>query len=187
MLSKAGAINLPCCYHKLSLTDCNLSALAKKHPLAWGLYALTLASGAHHKVSLKDVTFRQQVKRFRYTLHFLLHDEFSSPGLNALGNCPPALYHGSFATYALEQLKRLGLTHQLTSGTLNAYYQDQARQGLIQQMLVAGLLRDMFGRPLEIALLIDRALWLEELGRQVELGEIFDSRISPRNLVMIVN
>jgi hypothetical protein len=184
-LSRAAVVNMPCCYHKLELTDCNLSSNAQRHPLPWNLFALTLAAGAHRKVTLRDVQFRDKMKFFRYTLHFLLHDEYGIKGQVTLGNCPPELYEGSFAVYVREQLTRLKLTSTWSDEKLDTYFQDAKNQTLIKHMLAAATVRDVMGRALEATIITDRAIWMEEKGYAVDVREVFDPSISPRNIVLL--
>jgi hypothetical protein len=47
------------------------------------------------------------------------------------------------------------------------------------------LLRALFRRPLELWLLLDRALYLQERGYHVRLGSFCRTRLSPRNLLLI--
>ncbi|MGQ7959882.1 methyltransferase [Pseudomonas sp. SP16.1] len=47
------------------------------------------------------------------------------------------------------------------------------------------LLRNLFRRPLELWLLLDRALYLQEQGFTVQLGSFCDYRLSPRNLLLL--
>jgi hypothetical protein len=47
------------------------------------------------------------------------------------------------------------------------------------------LLRNLFRRPLELWLLLDRALYLEEQGYSVRLGAFCDYPLSPRNLLLL--
>lgn len=47
------------------------------------------------------------------------------------------------------------------------------------------LVRGLFRRPLEVWLLLDRALYLRERGYNVELGTFCDVRVSPRNLMLV--
>ena len=47
------------------------------------------------------------------------------------------------------------------------------------------LLRNLFRRPLELWLLLDRALYLQEQGYSVKLGTFCDYRLSPRNLLLL--
>ena len=47
--------------------------------------------------------------------------------------------------------------------------------------LVAGLFR----RPLELWLVIERALYLKEAGYSVSLGEFCEAELTPRNLLLL--
>ncbi|WGL64928.1 methyltransferase [Pseudomonas sp. CW003PS] len=47
------------------------------------------------------------------------------------------------------------------------------------------LLRNLFRRPLELWLLLDRALYLQEQGYSVKLGSFCEYRLSPRNLLLL--
>ncbi|MBY0517117.1 MAG: SAM-dependent methyltransferase [Bacteriovoracaceae bacterium] len=184
LLARAHVLNMPCCYHKLELQDCNLSQNAKQKPLAWEQFSLTLASGAHRKVTLNDVEFRNQVKRYRYTLHFFLVQEFGMHEQVKLGNCEEKLYYGPFADYCRAQLAILNLETQLSDESLESFFQTKQHQELISKMLAAGVIRESFGRALEAAVITDRALWLEEQNYKASIYEIFNPEISPRNIVL---
>jgi hypothetical protein len=182
---EAYIFNIGCCYHKLTPEFFHLSAEARKTPLPWNQYALTLASGPYKKVSKHDVHLRNQVKRFRYAFHMLLHDHFGISDQVTLGNSREQLYFGEFATYAREQLSRLQLSFHGSDSELNAFQSEPKRLHLVNQMISTGLVRDALSRPLELAILIDRALWLEERGYEVEVLEVFDPHLSPRNIALI--
>jgi hypothetical protein len=47
------------------------------------------------------------------------------------------------------------------------------------------LLRNLFRRPLEVWLLLDRALFLHAQGYRVRLGSFCESRLTPRNLMLL--
>lgn len=47
------------------------------------------------------------------------------------------------------------------------------------------LLRNLFRRPLELWLLLDRALYLQEQGYDVKLGSFCDYQLTPRNLLLV--
>ncbi|WP_213083289.1 hypothetical protein, partial [Escherichia coli] len=47
------------------------------------------------------------------------------------------------------------------------------------------LVRGLFRRPLELWLLLDRALYLEEQGYRVRLGSFCDYHLTPRNILLL--
>lgn len=180
-------INLGCCYHKLVPETQNISAFTKglEDRITMTQFALTLASRAHRKMDEKDYDLKEKVKLYRYTIHFLLHDRYGIKKIATLGNSAPHLYDRPFSEYALNNLQRLGVTIQETPEELDAYYADPDRQRLISKMLVAGLVRNVFGRVLELYLQLDRAIFLEEQGYKAKLLEVFEEPVSPRNIAIL--
>ncbi len=184
-----GLINFGCCYNKLAKVkdSQNLSLFAKESPFKFeqNLYSLTLSSRAHRKMDEKDFDLKLKVKRYRYAMHFLLHDEYGHKTIVTLGNTNPKMYNKSFGTYALEQFKRLGINSKHTKEDLNDYFANSDRQNLIWKMLAAGMIRNALGRLLELYILLDRVIYLEEQGYKVQLLEFFDEPISPRNIGIV--
>ncbi len=182
-------INFGCCYHKLehARESENISALAQSLPDKFEMsqFALTLSSRAHRKMDEKDYHLKQKVKLYRYAIHILLHDEYGQGELTALGNSSPKLYDESFGTYALEQFKRISLEPKHSKEELDDFFNHPIRQKLIKDMIAAGLIRNAFGRLLEMYILLDRVCYLEEQGYKVQLLEFFDESLSPRNLGIV--
>ncbi|ALP41550.1 hypothetical protein WL1483_2131 [Aeromonas schubertii] len=52
------------------------------------------------------------------------------------------------------------------------------------QVLRMELVRHLFRRPLELWLVLDRALRLEEEGYRVEIGEFCERPLTPRNILI---
>lgn len=186
-----GMINFGCCYEKLQKFPQaqNLSQAAKEldSPIVFNFFALTLATRAHRKMTEKDHELKKKVKYYRYAIHMLLHDEYDIKELKTLGNSSPKLYDEDFATYVTHQFERLDLPLRHSSSELNAYLNQSARQELLWNMLTAELIRNAFGRLMELYLLLDRVLYLEEQGYRVELLEFFDEPLSPRNLGIVAH
>ncbi len=182
-------INMGCCYHKLVPETQNISAFAKSQEdkLVMTQFALTLATRAHRKMDETDYDLKEKVKLYRYCIHFLLYDHYDMKELFSLGNSHPTLYDESFGVYAADNLTRNKIPLRHTIEELNAYYNDPARQDLIAKMIVAGLVRNPFGRLLELYLQLDRVIYLEENGYETRLIEIFDEPVSPRNIAIIAN
>jgi hypothetical protein len=186
-----GLISFGCCYEKLQHdpNSQNISNYAKnlKNPITFNYFALTLATRAHRKMHEKDYELKLKVKFFRYAIHILLNDEYGMKELISLGNSSPKLYDESFGNYVIEQFRRINLPLHHTKDELDAYFTNPERQELIWKMLTAGLIRNAFGRLMELYILLDRALYLEEHGYKVELQEFFDEPVSPRNLGIVAH
>ncbi|MFL5785441.1 MAG: methyltransferase [Bacteriovoracaceae bacterium] len=182
-------INLGCCYHKLVPATQNISSFTKSLPdqLVMTQFALTLASRAHRKMDEEDYDLKEKVKLYRYTIHFLLHDEYGMKKISTLGNSSPKLYDENFSVYAIDNLKRIGVEIKHSPDELDAYYNDPERQALISKMLAAGLVRNVFGRLLELYIQLDRAIFLEENGYRSQLLEVFEEPVSPRNIAIVAN
>jgi hypothetical protein len=180
-------INLGCCFHQLEeQSHQNISQFAREHGSFYqNRFALTLAARGHRKLDEKDFDLKQKVKRYRYAMHFLLHDEYNLKEMVTLGNSRPKLYDESFGTYALEQFPRIGVTARHTKEELDAFFNRSACQELIDRMLAAGLIRNALGRLLELLIHLDRLFYLEENGYEGQLWELFDEKLSPRNLCLI--
>lgn len=182
-------VNLGCCYYRLSRTNrYNISQVSQSQKnLNLNMYALTLATRAHVKLDHWDYEYKSIVKNYRYTLHMYLYDVLGITEQVNCGNSVEKLYRSDFATYAREQLKRVNLTTKDSDESLNLYYHDPKRLKLVNQMILSAIIRGIFGRPLELYLLVDRCLYLKEHGYQVQLLELFDEVESPRNLAIIGN
>lgn len=177
-------INLGCCYLKLNENgeDQNLSQFSQSFPslLVMNPFALTLACGAHRKVSNDSVAFKRKVKLFRYTLHILLADHYQRPQLTIFGNSSGKDYDGKFSDYVKTQFQKVGFELKHSDEELEVFYQDKLPT--VKRMYSAGFIRDALSRLLEVYLLLDRAIYLEEQGYDVKIWEVFDENISPRNL-----
>ena len=79
-------------------------------------------------------------------------------------------------------MKGLSLPPEMTLAQVAHFEQaGAARLPVVARM---ELVRHLFRRPLEIWLALDRALFLEEQGYQVELGTFCDKPMTPRNLLI---
>lgn len=186
-----GVINFGCCYEKLLAypESQNISQSAQKmtSPLVFNRFALTLATRAHRKMNEKDYELKLKVKYYRYAIHFLLHDEYGLKDLTSLGNSRPTLYDESFASYVINQFEKIRIPLKHSPEELNEYFSNHKVQDLIWNMLSADLIRNAFGRLMELYILLDRVLFLEESGYDVQLLEFFEEPLSPRNLGIVAN
>jgi hypothetical protein len=95
---------------------------------------------------------------------------------------PAAWLHKPFAQYCIDLGQRKGLTiapHADWNALLARGWQRLAEVRNLE------LLRALFRRPLELWLVLDRALYLEEQGYQVRLGQFCPPELTPRNLLLL--
>jgi hypothetical protein len=173
----------PCCYNRINLPAYKaMSTAASQSSLQLSLDDLSLPAN-------ETVTAGARVRRQRDTsmarrLAFdLLQrqlrgvDEYlPTPSL------PGAWLDKSFPEYChhLAALKELS-----TIGDQNWSDLEAAGWQRLAQVRNLELLRGLFRRPLELWLVLDRALFLFEQGYSVRLGTFCESPVTPRNLLLL--
>ncbi|WP_449434816.1 methyltransferase [Pseudomonas putida] len=173
----------PCCYNRIQATHYQaLSTAAQASQLELSLDDLGLPLS-------ETVTAGARVRRQRDTsmarrLGFDLlqrqqrgRDEYlPTPSL------PVAWLEMPFETYCrgLAELKQLQLT-----GTPDWSALEAAGWRRLAEVRNLERVRNLFRRPLEMWLVLDRALFLEEQGYAVRLGFFCEYRLTPRNLLLL--
>ena len=121
------------------------------------------------------------MRRFRYALHLYLHDVLGKTEFKSIGNTSLADYEVEFSDYAI---KYADLGSDLKD-ELNKFFMSESTQVFTQQTIVADLIRELLGRVVECYIVTDRALYLAEHGNEVEVIEVFERQLSPRNLMVM--
>jgi hypothetical protein len=188
--SSGKLLNFGCCYELLNpATETNRSRLAQEHPLPFNRESLFLITRGGLHSNQKGFLHQQDVLEKRYTFDLLLRETGHTEKARAVGTAPNAVYRLSFSDYVQNRLTALGIK---PSGLLDSpegleNYRKSKKETL-RAMLLATLLRNLLARPLELSLLIDRALYLAQNTApgvpEVELLEVFSSEISPRNMAI---
>lgn len=184
---KAGLLlSFGCCYDQMEATrDYPVSHFGKTHALPITRRALFLATRGRHHKSETEFALMKRVYAQRFALHLLLRRKFPSLGFVRAGDAPKRLYAESFAVYARDRLDRLRLDVGMTEAELDAF--ELSARPETRRIFLCHLLRDRFARALELVILLDRALLLEEMGFQAELLQVFEPRLSPRNIALIAS
>ena len=180
-------INFGCCYNRLDpKIHFKLSQYAKENcPFDLNKLSMTLATRGHTEITLNEFILKRQVKRFRYGLHLLHFHLLDIKEFIKVGSSFPRHYRGEFVPYALMKLEDAGIQHNLTEKQISDFFEQEWVQETIERLFLLNLVRWQFGRLIEHLILVDRALWLEEQGHQVEMMEFFDQEKSPRNIGII--
>ncbi len=174
-------INFSCCYHKLT-NQYNISMLSKAHGLLLTNNALHLAGRSSAVVDEGIIKSRYQFKRFRYSLHYFLHDRFQTP-FAPLGNARKSDYTGRFCDYA----KKFYLGDELNfinDDELMDFYESPRTKFKVHQNYLADTIRLFLGRAIELYIILDRAIFLQENGYQVQVVQAFRRDLSPRNIMI---
>ncbi|MBI2521158.1 MAG: methyltransferase [Bdellovibrio sp.] len=180
-------INIPCCYfHLHPQLETNLCLMSQRYPIQWTPQSLTLATRAHKRQDEKEYHEMARVKEYRYTLQLFLQEELGILDFFPVGSSHKRLYRKSFSDYATIKFQDLGLP--LPGGNaFQAFHERPLTRKKVHELFTMTLLRWRFGRILEKALIIDRALWIKQCGYSVEIFTLFNESISPRNIVLKCN
>ncbi|MEH6491591.1 methyltransferase [Halopseudomonas sp.] len=173
----------PCCYNRI--------ASAHYQPLS------SAAKVAQLQVSRDDLSLplqetvtagqRERQQRDRSMAWRLAFDLWQREARGVDSYLPtPSKPPGGTAQGVAGFCRSLAAYHQLQLAEPNSWTQlEQRGWQRLAQVRNLELLRGLFRRPLEVWLLLDRALYLQESGYQVQLGEFCPSSLTPRNLLLL--
>jgi hypothetical protein len=121
----------------------------------------------------------------RHALRLLLQSRgvVVAPGAEAHGINKKRFRHDLDAV-AAPALERRGLA-SATKGELRHFAAEGRRQYAIIRRY--SLPRNMLGRVMELAVVLDRGSFLEERGHRVMVGPFFDVSVSPRNIGLVAH
>ena len=163
-------ISIGCCYEKLG-------GFQGIHEDPIGISGAFLASRYHPKPTNTPLA-----SAYRFALDLLLR-EIGEP-IGKLGRPSRQMLEQDFGSYALQSLKNVDRDIFMSREELNEFYSNTKHQTSIKRMVTANLIRILMGRPIEVAILLNRASRLSDNGYHVEIKEVFSQSISPRNLAI---
>jgi len=184
----------PCCYQRTRHRHYRpLSGLAQRLCQESGLHLTreALAMSVQETVTATPAEQRQRELANAWRLGF---DELQRDVRGIDDYLPvPSLAYGrmpaTFAEFCRWAAERKGLALSLDAAIgpdaphdWDAY--EAAGWSRLARVNRLELVRHLFRRPLELWLVLDRALWLEEAGYTVELAQFCERRLTPRNLVL---
>ncbi len=175
-----GLLSLGCCYHKLTNEGLNLSQSAKRINLQLSNHALTMAAKTFKSPSKNDLDKKEKVKKFRYIAHFLMLDILKLP-FRSFGNGSKSDYQLDFSTYVKKFIPE---AKHLSDEYLESFFNEYLPT--YHKVIDLGIIRSHFARLIEIYLILDRALYLKEQNLEVQIIQLFDEHISPRNLAIYI-
>lgn len=186
LASAAGCKQLavaPCCYNRIDLTHYQaVSSVAARSKLQLSLDDLslpmseTVTAGARVRRQ-RDLSMARRLAFDLLQRQLRGIDEYlPTPSL------PSAWLDKPFADYChhLAALKELS-----TIGTQDWPALEAAGWQRLAEVRNLELLRGLFRRPLELWLVLDRALFLTEQGYTLRLGTFCETALTPRNLLML--
>ena len=175
----------PCCYHLIQAPGyqpMSLAAQASKLQLTTQDLRMTVqetvtAGGRERRLRTIELTWRLGFDLLQRELRGV--DEYLP-----VPNLQKSWLSGSFADFArwAAAVKGLTIPAGMTQSQIASFEQGgAARLPVVARM---ELVRHLFRRPLELWLVLDRALFLQEQGYRVELREFCPRHLTPRNILI---
>lgn len=186
LASQAGCQQLavaPCCYNRISTASYQpLSASAQASMLQLSIDDLGLPLSETVTAGARVRRQRDQSMARRLAFDLLQRQLRGVDEYLPTPSLPPAWLDKPFADYCQD----LAALKQLPT-PLAQDWQQLERSGWqrLAEVRNLELLRGLFRRPLELWLLLDRALFLHEQGYTVRLGTFCTTEQSPRNLLLL--
>jgi len=173
----------PCCYNRISTPHYQaLSQAAQVSALQLSLDDLGLPLSETVTAGARVRRQRDQSMARRLAFDLLQRQLRGSDDYLPTPSLPPRWLDKSFADYC----KDLAALKNLPPPTEQDWDQLEQNGWLrLAQVRNLELLRNLFRRPLELWLLLDRALFLQEQGFRVRLGSFCSYQQSPRNLLLL--
>lgn len=180
---QAGALILsPCCYHKTQYKVYEpLSNAAKRSMLQLDRSALQLAVQETVTAGKAEQKRREKAQQWRLGFDALQRDIRKTDEYLNVPSIKSHILNEDFQSFCLWAATERSLT-------LPDYidYADYLQRGIkrYQEVFRLELMRQLFNRPLELWLVLDRALYMEDQGYTVSVNTFCERRISPRNLLI---
>ncbi|MFT6431665.1 MAG: hypothetical protein ACJATR_002792 [Halopseudomonas sp.] len=173
----------PCCYNRIEGDSyAPLSEMAKKAQLRLSKDDLGLPMQESMTAGQRTRRLRDRSMAWR-----LAFDLWQRTGNERDSYLPtPSRPESAMANGIAPFCRELAAWHHLTLPEPASWDELEQRGWLrLAEVRNLELLRGLFRRPLEIWLLLDRALFMQEAGYRVELGLFCPSALTPRNLMLI--
>lgn len=172
----------PCCYHLIAAEHYQLlSALAQQHNLQLSRQDLKLAVQAQVTGGERVARLRQIEVSWRLAYQLLRTELTADASYQPLPSLPKHWFSGDFKAFLAyaAQLQQLPLPAVIDDHALLA----RADEAYLQLQRIDAV-RHLFRRPLELYLVLDRALYLQQQSYQVQLSVFCDYQITPRNILI---
>ena len=172
----------PCCYHKTRRSIyAPLSMIAKQSAMQLDRSALQLAVQETVTAGKAEQEKREKAQQWRLAFDALQRDVRNTDKYLSIPSIKSHLLKESFACFCswAARERQLILPDNLD-------YSLYLKRGMnrYREVFRLELLRQLFNRPLELWLVLDRALYLEEQNYTVAINTFCERQVSPRNLLI---
>ncbi|WP_431495675.1 methyltransferase [Pseudomonas brassicacearum] len=186
LASAAGCAQLaiaPCCYNRINTERYQaLSDAAKGSSLQLSLDDLSLPLTETVTAGARVRRQRDQSMARRLGFDLLQRHIRGCDDYLPTPSLPSAWLEKSFAQYCIDLATLKDLS---TVGTPDWVALEAAGHQRLAEVRNLELLRGLFRRPLELWLVLDRALFLNQKGYEVRLGTFCETPLTPRNLMLL--
>ncbi|MFN3580393.1 MAG: methyltransferase [Pseudomonas sp.] len=173
----------PCCYNRIVGPAYQpLSQHASRARLQLSKEDLALPLQETHTAGQRNRRLRDQSMAWRLAFDLWRREATGSDSYLPTPSRPESALNQGMPAFCRELASYHGLTLPEP-----ADWQELEASGWqrLAQVRNLELVRGLFRRPLEVWLLLDRALFLQEVGYSVELGQFCPVDVSPRNLLLL--
>ncbi len=172
----------PCCYHLIPDGHYQpLSSAGQRSGVTLTRDELKLAVQGQVTAGERVARLRQTEVSWRLAYETWRREQTGQATYQPLNSLPKHWFSGSFADF----MAMAAAQHQLKVTTATNWQPylaaGQQRYALVQRL---DAVRHVFRRPLELFLVLDRALYLQEQGYQVSVRAFCDYQLTPRNLLL---
>ena len=174
----------PCCYHKahgahrgltpMSVAGARSGFLLTHSALRLATADEVVAPGRHRRA-------RRRENAWRLGLDLLLREATGEDVYTPLGTLPREALLLPFEAFCRATAVRLDLT---LPARFDPAVAERAGWERARRARGWGLVRTLYRRPLELWLVLDRALYLAEAGRSVRVEAFCERTVTPRNLLI---
>lgn len=184
--SQSCVLYAPCCFHRgyPEAPYRPMSAFGRGLSLTLTRSALRLPTLDEAVASPSKRARRLREQTWRLAVDLLIREATGEEVYTPLGPAPKSWLAGSFEAFAAQITARSNLPLPSSWSPEEALSAGAVRA---KDARALGAARSVFRRPLELWLVLDRALYLSEQGYQVAVRQFCDRSVSPRNLVILAH
>jgi hypothetical protein len=173
----------PCCYNRIDEAQYRpLSAAAQDSSLRPDRRDLRLVQSETVTAGARVRRQRDQSMARRLAFDLLQREQRGIDHYLPTPSLPVSWLEKSFERYCHDLAELKGLDTPASRDWDRLEAQGWERLAQVRNL---ELLRALFRRPLEVWLLLDRALFLQERGYRVQAGRFCEHRLTPRNLLLL--
>lgn len=182
-------VNFGCCYSKIKNDDYHLCSFSDRE-LYLNQRALSCATLGFGIIPVEFYHYRKKIMDYKFSFYHWMYKQFGQLEFCSMSNARRSLYKENFPGFVEKNLQKffpdmLTDSRSIDLTALNSFYEGPDNRKLNHYLSCYYALSRYFGKLIETYILCDRALFLKENDFEVEILEVFDPMISPRNKAIV--